>query len=158
MNKRSDRDKLLKDAGLTAGDFYVLDDKYIIRRTGMDKIEKKYPVDITIESITTVPYGAQCCTTLLGSGRLRGAGTAGTIRTVASANPDNCAFPHYAEVAYKRLRHRLLLSLIDMYELDVYSEDESEDFKQKFDSNRVLAELASKKPLRATAIDPITAT
>jgi hypothetical protein len=51
--------------------------------------------------------------------------------SIASASPDNCVQgqTHYPEIAYKRLVHKLLLKCLDLYELDIYSELESADFK-----------------------------
>lgn len=118
--------KLLYKHKLETSDFYIFEDKIILRRTGMDKLEKQNPAfQWSIESIQSTPHGSATCTTILGSGRI---GDTNKARTVASANPDNCKFPHYAEVALKRFRHRLLLMLLDLYELDIYSEEESPDF------------------------------
>jgi hypothetical protein len=132
------RKKLLLDFKLSSDDFYVrtdeFGDKILLRRTGIDKVQEIVKMSFTVESIQTVPYGDKICTTILGKGMLKDGDVA---RTTASANPDNCDHPHFAEVAEKRCRHRLLLQLARLYQHDIYSEIESNkwtDSRNKFGS------------------------
>ena len=124
------RKKLLIDFKLEQSDFYVLKDQFgdkiIIRRPGIDKIQRHLRMNFIIESIQTVPYGDKVCTTILGKGTIDGDST----RTTASANPDNCSFSNFAEVAEKRCRHRLLLQLARLYEHDIFSESESDKWTE----------------------------
>lgn len=130
MNFESKK-KLLLKYKLTPSDFYAIDDKAIIKRTGMDKLEKqireKSPFEISMISITTTPYGQAVQTTVMGKVRLKDGAMA---QAIAEANPDNCDFPFYASIAYKRLKHKLILMLLDLYELEVFSEEESNLFKE----------------------------
>lgn len=120
------RKKLLLDFKLDKDDFYVVNDEFgdkiLIRRTGIDKIQHEIKMSFIIESIQTVPYGDKVCTTILGKGVTPDGDVA---RSTASANPDNCDHPHYAEVAEKRCRHRLILQLARLYKHDIFSEIES---------------------------------
>ena len=122
------RKELLVHHSLSPSDFYAIEDKVIIRRTGMDKLEKKYNLSITVESIQITPYGDKINATILGSGRLPSGAQA---RTIASASPDNCQWSFYPDMAYKRLKHKLLLMTLDLYELDVFSQEESDQFNPK---------------------------
>jgi hypothetical protein len=124
------RKQLLLDEKLELSDFYVVKEnfgeKIIIRRTGIDKLEHRYRMAFTIEAIQTVPYGNKCCTTVYASGRI----DTDTAKTVASANPDNCQYPHYAETAEKRARHKLLLKLLRLHEHDIFSQEESDAWSE----------------------------
>lgn len=136
------RKALLLDYKLVADDFYTrkedFSDKIIIRRTGIDKLQRAVRMSFTIESIQTVPYGSKVCTTIVGRGGLP---DGDYTRTVASANPDNCDFPHYAEVAEKRCRHRLLLQLCRLYDHDIYSDIESQKWTET--SNKFAGAVAN---------------
>ena len=108
-----------------AEDFYVappdeFGSKIIIRRSGIDKLEHEAKMNFTIESMQVVPYGDKVSVTILGRGVIDNV----VARTVAMANPDNCAYPHYAEVAENRCRHRLLLKLLRLYEHHIFSQIE----------------------------------
>lgn len=119
--------KLLLSNKLVAEDFYeTADGHLVIRRTGIDKLELVNEMRVQITSITTVPYGSKVCTTILAKGSLK---DMNPIETVSSANPDNCRFPNYAEVALKRVRHRLLLMLLDLYKHGIFSDEESDTFQ-----------------------------
>lgn len=127
MNKT--KKELLLRHKLSLSDFYSIDDKVIIRRTGMDKLEKSTHMSVTVASLLQTPYKDKVHVTIYGTGRLADGATA---QTVAEANPDNCepSHSHYASIAYKRLRHRLLLMLLNLYEEDIYSEEESSDLRE----------------------------
>jgi hypothetical protein len=119
------RKQLLIDEKLELSDFYVVKEnfgeKLIIRRTGIDKLEHRVRMAFHIEAIQTVPYGNKCCTTIYASGRVGD----DVIKTVASANPDNCQYSNYAETAEKRARHKIILKYLRLHEYDIFSEAES---------------------------------
>lgn len=115
---------------LDASDFYSTvenngDNKLIIKRSGIDKLEKQNILKWRLENISTVPYSNKVCTTIVLSGNIG----MNSATTVASANPDNCKFQNYAEVALKRSRHRLLLILLDLYQHNIFSDEESDTFE-----------------------------
>ena len=117
---------LLKKQQLLESDFFKMEGKTIIKRTGMDKLEKKYKVFVRVESLNVTPYGNAVHVTMLGSGKVK---DGDEVRAIGEANPDNCKWSYYSSMAYKRLRHKIILMSLELYEHDVYSEDESEDFR-----------------------------
>lgn len=134
------RKQLLLDEKLELSDFYVVKEnfgeKLIIRRTGIDKLEYRVRMAFHIEAIQTVPYGNKCCTTIYASGRFGD----DVIKTVASANPDNCQYPQYAETAEKRARHKILLKYLRLHEHDIFSEVESDAWSE--DKNKFQGAVA----------------
>jgi hypothetical protein len=123
------RKKLLLDYKLDSSDFHVSDDQYgskiIVRRTGIDKIERQVAMSFDILSLLQTPYKDKVCVTIYGVGRTKDGDVAKTVVTV---NPDNCKFANYAEVAEKRCRHRLLLKIARLYEHSIFSDAESDEF------------------------------
>ena len=131
MNIEKVKGALLRK-GLISDDFFTIkgkQPKIIVRRTGIDKIEKHLNIHFTLLSVIPCSYGDKMAATVSGTAIVGG----GIIPAYSSAtaNPDNMPkdFHNYAEIAEKRCRHRLILKLADLYELDVYSEEESEDFR-----------------------------
>lgn len=51
------------------------------------------------------------------------------IETYATAQPKNCKSSYFLEMAEKRSKARAILQITEFYSLGVYSEVESEDFK-----------------------------
>lgn len=112
-------------------DFYVREDdewgaKIIVRRTGIDKIERQIGMDFAIESLQVVPYGDKVCVTILG----RAVADSMVTRSLVMTNPDNCTYPNYAEIAEKRCRHRCLLKLARLYEHNIFSQLESDKWME----------------------------
>jgi hypothetical protein len=125
------RKKLLLEYKLDQNDFYVSNDQFgdkiIVRRTGIDKIERAVGMNFEVKSIATVPYGDKACVTILGSGSTRDGDYA---ITTAHVNPDNCKYFNFSEIAEKRCRHRLLLKIARLYEFDIFSEIESKEWTE----------------------------
>ena len=130
--------KLIKEFGVDATQIYKLasgfDFKVIIKRQGMDRIEailseKGWSFDV--EFLHAHPYDNSegmrksyvFVKAIASNGRVR-------IATTAGANPDNCLFPNYLEVAEKRARHRAILRASRLSELSVFSEEESAMFHE----------------------------
>ena len=53
------------------------------------------------------------------------------IETFATAQPNNCKSNYYLEMAEKRSKARAVLQITEFYSLGVYSEVESDEFKQQ---------------------------
>jgi hypothetical protein len=123
------RKKLLLDFKLDSNDFFVstdqFGDKIIVKRSGIDKIERQVGMSFDILTMLQTPYKDRVCVTIYGVGRTKDHDIAKTTVTV---NPDNCKFYNYAEVAEKRCRHRLLLKIAHLYEHNIYSDAESDEF------------------------------
>ncbi len=103
-------------------DVYIHKHYKIITRQGIQKIEKAAGIncDIRIHSA-----GADFCNVEgVGTKLDNTTNTTTTYRTLASANPENSKNPYYCEMAEKRCRSRLILTLAGLYELGVFGEDE----------------------------------
>ena len=130
----------IKKYGLTQKDWYQHAHYTIITRMGIDKIQAYESIDIVYEAITSTP---EFCVVkaIGGKGEL-------VIETFGSAkygakewNPakkngkggwdehGNCTTWYVMEMAEKRAMSRVVLKITGFYELGVFGEDESEDFK-----------------------------
>lgn len=135
MNKSIIR-SLVKEYGLENSDYYfIVDDgfeKCIIKRSGIDKIQIAMGMIFKIVNYQTVPYGSKMAITLVAKGFVPGDEGLPT-ETIVCVNPDNCKYPNYAEVAQKRAKSRILLELAELYQHNVFSEEESEKFVNTMD-------------------------
>ncbi len=106
-------------------DVFVHKHYKIITRGGIQKIEKAAGIRC---NITIVHSGVDYC-------NVTGTGTtndATSYTTLASANSGNTTNAYYAEMAEKRCRSRLILTLAGLYETGlVFGEDEADDFKKE---------------------------
>ncbi|HEY0751393.1 MAG TPA: hypothetical protein VGD26_09560 [Chitinophagaceae bacterium] len=101
-------------------DVYIHKHYKIITRGGIQKIEKAAGIKITIQIVDS---GANYCN-VSGHGRLGDA----EYNTLASANEQTCKNGYYVEMAEKRCRSRLVLTLAGLYETGlVFGQDEMED-------------------------------
>jgi len=68
------------------------------------------------------------------------------IQALGSANPDTTRSLFISDMANKRARHKIVLKIADLYQYDVHSEDESDDFvpAKKFDSSDAVNEAMRK--------------
>lgn len=104
-------------------DVYIHKHYKIITRSGIQKIEKSAGIKC---SITIIDSGRDFCN-VSGTGWLPDGEI--TYTTLASANADTCQNGYYTEMAEKRCRSRLILTLAGLYETGiVYGQDEAEDF------------------------------
>ena len=94
----------------------------IIKRGGIQKIEKAAGIQCKIDIVHS---GPNFCNVV-------GVGTTAegqTYQTLACANEENSSNAYYAEMAEKRCRSRLILTLAGLYETgEVFGEDEADDF------------------------------
>lgn len=114
----------------------------IVRRTGIEKMEKLLNIKYKYLSVTESPYRDRCNVTVV----LQGESDSGAVQALGSANPDTTSVPFISDVANKRARHKIVLKLADLYQYDVHSEDESDEFrpvKQK-DAGKVYDEAIKK--------------
>ena len=130
--------KLYEKYELTKDDVFKHKHYLIITRQGIDKIQAKEKMFIDYDVITCEP---EFCVVLAKATK----GDA-NIQTFGSAkyggkvqNPDtkkwiekgNTTSWYVMEIAEKRAMSRAVLKLTGFYELGVFGEDESEDFKRK---------------------------
>jgi len=128
-----DRDKLLalyKKYELSKEDVYKHQHYVIITRQGIEKIQAKENISITYEVIRCEPNFAVIKATAWTKIEV-------SIETFGSAlkgqdyKDGNCNSWYVAEMAEKRALSRAVLKLTGFYELGVFGEDESDDFKKK---------------------------
>ncbi len=98
----------------------------IITRTGIEKIMAKDDITLDYE---VVRCERDFCAVKCTATRLSG-GKKVSIPTFGTAQPKNCQSTYYLEMAEKRAKARAVLQITNFYSLGVYSEVESDDFKQ----------------------------
>tara|TARA_B110000467_G_C18202958_1_gene412903 strand:- start:3 stop:437 length:435 start_codon:yes stop_codon:yes gene_type:complete len=131
-NKQMNRNKLVelyKKYELTKDDVYKHKMYVIITRQGIEKIQAKEKIVISYEVIK--------CETNFAVIKAVAVKENMTIETFGSAlkgegyKDGNCQSWYVAEMAEKRALSRSVLKLTGFYELGVFGEDESDDFKNK---------------------------
>jgi hypothetical protein len=118
---------LYKKYELTKDDVFKHQHYLIITRSGIDKIQG-------IENIS-INYEVVRCETNFAVFKAIASKKDRTIETFGSAlkgdfKTGNCNSWYVAEMAEKRAMSRAVLKLTGFYELGVFGEDESEDFKR----------------------------
>jgi len=130
------REKLLelyKKYELTKDDVYKHQHYVIITRQGIEKIQASENIIINYEVIKCETNFA----VFKAKARIGAQGSTAQIETFGSAlkgssfKDGNCNTWYVAEMAEKRALSRAVLKLTGFYELGVFGEDESEDFKKK---------------------------
>lgn len=120
--------KLFTDNGLTKDDAFKKtfnDGKSftIITRSGIEKIQFRNNYDITYR-LSYYPEAATfVCHAVVKHGDK-------VIETFGEASPKNCTTNYLVAMAEKRAMSRAVLKMAGFYELGVFGEDESDDFKQ----------------------------
>ena len=130
------RDKLLelyKKYDLTKDDVFKHQHYVIITRQGIDKIQGIEQIDIQYEVIQCTPNFS----VMKAVAKKEGA----KVETFGSAlkgkdfKDGNCNSWYVAEMAEKRAMSRAVLKLTGFYELGVFGEDESDNFKSTITKN-----------------------
>jgi hypothetical protein len=115
--------------GLSKEDVFKHQHYIIITRSGIDRIQAVEKITITYDVINCEPNYCVVKANADASGN--------TIQTFGSAlkgtnhRDGNCNTWYVMEMAEKRAMSRAVLKLTGFYELGVFGEDESEDFKRK---------------------------
>jgi hypothetical protein len=139
----------LMNLGVQPAEMYVFNKQndpsrllLIVRRTGIEKIEKLLKISYKYVSVTESSYKNGSNVTIVLEG---GSKELGFVQALGSANPDTTKLPFISDLANKRARHKIVLKLADLYQHDVHSEDESEDFRpaKTLDSDAMLNEARS---------------
>lgn len=129
MTQRELLKERYKKYGLTPEDVFKHQHYVIIARTGIDKIQ-------AIEKIT-IDYEVIKCEKDFAVVKAFGKKGDIPIQTFGSClkgsthKDGNCTTWYVMEMAEKRAMSRAVLKLTGFYELGVYAEDESEDFKRR---------------------------
>ena len=131
-NNKMNREKLIelyKHYELTSDDIFKHQHFTIITRSGIDKIQAKEKIFIDYEVIK--------CETNFAVVKANASKDGAKIQTFGSAlkgdsfKDSNTNSWYVMEMAEKRSMSRAVLKLTGFYELGVFGEDESEDFKRK---------------------------
>lgn len=101
----------------------------IIKRTGVDKIQAKNNIHIKYEIQNLAEDHSYCL--LKATGTMRTGGDKyKEIESYGECSPKNNKNSYPVSIAEKRAMSRVVLKLAGFYELGIYAEEESEDFKQ----------------------------
>ena len=120
---------LYKKYELTKDDVYKHQHYIIITRQGIDKIQAKERIYVNYEVINCEPnFAVVKANATKDDAKIQ---TFGSALKGASFKDGNCQTWYVMEMAEKRAMSRAVLKLTGFYELGVFGEDESEDFKRK---------------------------
>lgn len=129
------REKLLelyKKYDLQKDDVYKHQHYVIITRQGIEKIQAKENITITYEVVKCeTNFAVIKATAFLNVEPIYTCETFGSALKGANYKDGNCNSWYVAEMAEKRALSRAVLKLTGFYELGVFGEDESDDFKKK---------------------------
>lgn len=103
----------------------------IITRQGIQKIERQAGIRCEIDIVPSVSNPTSI--TMKGTGIDK---NGVTYSTFASASPDTSTNKYYAEMAEKRCRSRIILTLAGLYELGVFGEDEADSFSKEIEKQQ----------------------
>jgi hypothetical protein len=129
------REKLLelyKKYDLQKDDVYKHQHYVIITRQGIEKIQAKENIKISYKVIKCEPnFAVIKATAFLNVEPVYTCETFGSALKGTGYKDGNCNSWYVAEMAEKRALSRAVLKLTGFYELGVFGEDESDDFKKK---------------------------
>ena len=109
--------------GLTADDYFKHKHYTIITRSGIEKIQAKEDIHITYDFIEAGGAGVILKAIASKSDK--------SIETFGSASKDTSQSRYYTEMAEKRAMSRAVLKITGLYKYGVFSEDESDEFKNE---------------------------
>ena len=116
---------------LTKDDVYKHQHYVIITRKGIEKIQAKENINITYDVIKCeTNFAVFKANAYISTKPNTTIETFGSALKGASFKDGNCNTWYVAEMAEKRALSRAVLKLTGFYELGVFGEDESEDFKK----------------------------
>ena len=130
-----DRDKLVelyKKYELEKQDVFKHQHYVIITRQGIEKIAAKENITINYEVVKCEPkFAVMKATAYIATKPNAMIETFGSALKGDNYKDGNCNSWYVAEMAEKRALSRAVLKLTGFYELGVFGEDESDDFKKK---------------------------
>jgi len=124
--------ELYKKYDLQKEDVYKHQHYVIVTRQGIEKIQAKENITITYEVVRCESnFAVFKASAFIASKPEMVLETFGSALKAANYKDGNCNSWYVAEMAEKRALSRAVLKLTGFYELGVFGEDESEDFKKK---------------------------
>ena len=129
MTRKETMNKLFKLHGLVSEDVHHHQHYTIITRSGIDKLQASIGISISYELIKCEPqYAVIKATASLGDVKLQTFASALKGNNFKDGNTNSW---YVVEMAEKRSMSRAVLKLAGLYQLKVFAEDESEQFKIK---------------------------
>ena len=120
--------KLYKKYQLTADDIFKHKHYMIVTRAGIDKIQAIENIQIEYSAIVSQPnFAVVQAYATKGGANIQSFGSALKGKNHMDGN---CTTWYVMEMAEKRAMSRVVLKMTGFYELGVFGEDESEDFKK----------------------------
>lgn len=142
MDRQTLKDLYVK-YGLTKDDVFKHQHYVIITRSGIEKIQGQADINVEFEAkVLERDYAVIKATAFVDAKKV--------VQTFGSAlkgdfKNGNCNTWYVAEMAEKRALSRAVLKITGFYELGVFGEDESEDFKKtKYNTKEKLQTLTNK--------------
>ena len=120
---------LYKQYGLDKTDVFKHQHYVIITRSGIDKIQAQAAIHIEYDVVNC--EANFCVVKARASAGSKKIQTFGSALKGTSHRDGNCNTWYVMEMAEKRAMSRAVLKLTGFYELGVFGEDESEDFKRQ---------------------------
>jgi hypothetical protein len=116
--------RLFIENNLTKEDVFKHKFYTIITRSGIDKIQATQGIEIQYEIVNLSDDHKHCLIKALGKKGDK------IIQTFGECSPQNNSNAYPVSMAEKRAMSRIVLKLAGFYELGVFGEDESDDFKR----------------------------
>ena len=117
--------RLFIENNLTKEDVFKHKFYTIITRSGIDKIQAVQGIEIQYEIVNLSDDHKHCLIKALGKKGDK------IIQTFGECSPQNNSNAYPVSMAEKRAMSRIVLKLAGFYELGVFGEDESDDFKKR---------------------------
>ena len=122
---------LAKENGLTKDHFFKSPQGFvIITRQGIERIQAHKAIRVTYEVVSLSNDLKHVVLKATGE-MANGSGLPVQMETFGESAPDNTKQKYPVAMAEKRALSRVVLKLSGLYEVGVFGEDESDDFKRK---------------------------
>jgi len=128
MDRKERLRELSNKYGLVGEDFFKVHNSVIVTRTGVEKIASASGITLSYEVIhVNLAQKEACvkCTAFLTKGD-----EVISAESFGESSPYNTKAPYPVAMAEKRAKARAILQLTEFYQVGVYAEDESDDFKR----------------------------
>jgi len=122
--------RLFTANNLVAEDVYKHQHYTIITRAGIDKIQANSSININYDVVECSPNFCVVKATATSTDGKKTIQTFGSALKGQGFKDGNCNTWYVMEMAEKRAMSRAVLKLAGFYELGIFGEDESEDFKK----------------------------
>jgi len=128
MDRKERLRELSNKYGLVGEDFFKVHNSVIVTRTGVEKIASASGITLSYEVIhVNLAQKEACvkCTAFMTKGD-----EVISAESFGESSPYNTKAPYPVAMAEKRAKARAILQLTEFYQVGVYAEDESDDFKR----------------------------